>query len=82
MSKATVGTTEVTSPEAWWSVERIRGRKGLVSGRGRHGINISYDCLVHVGSLTLAVAEADEIRRVCANCSGGNEDRIKDKRLS
>ena len=53
------------SPEAWWSVERLRGGNGLVRGWGLRYITLSYACLGWEGRRTLAEAQAK--REVSAN---------------
>ena len=39
------GAMTDASPEAWWSVERLRGGNGLVRGWGLRYITLSYACL-------------------------------------
>ena len=63
-----------TSPELQWSAEKLSGDKGIVSGRGRRGINLSYDRLDWSGGVLYwwqrTMAEAEAKMEVGANYEG------------
>ena len=68
------GATTYVYPEAQWLAERPSGGEGLVRGRGRCSITISYDCTNGGGSVlchwwcTLLVSVAEAKREIGANC--------------
>ena len=57
--EAAAGATAGSSLEAQWSMERLGGSKGFISGRVQPVITLSYAHLVWWGERTVVVVEAE-----------------------
>ena len=76
--------TTDASPEARWSIERLRVGKGLISGQGRGSINISFACTVWGGGVLCQCRRtlAEEKNYVSANYEELKQTEDKQTRLS
>ena len=67
LSEGATGATADASPEAGWSLERLSGRKVLVSVRVRHSLTFYFARPGRGWRSTLLVAKAETKREIGAN---------------